>query len=57
MELNLDYAESRYANGKALGVSKAGCTTVNALNAIRRVREIRRKSTPCFPGSLHHRNS
>ena len=46
MELNLDYAESRYANvAKALGVSKAGCTDrENALNAIRRVREIRRES-------------
>lgn len=45
MELNLDYAESRYANvAKALGVSKAGCTDrENALNAIRRVREIRRE--------------
>ena len=52
MELNLDYAESRYANvAKALGVSKAGCTDrENALNAIRRVREIRREiNAPVSP--------
>lgn len=45
MELNLDYAEARYAKvAEALGAARAGCTDrENALNAIRRIREIRRE--------------
>lgn len=43
MELNMDYAEAKYAKvAEALGVAKAGCSDrENAMNAVRRVREIR----------------
>lgn len=60
MELNLDYAESRYANvAKALGVSKAGCTDREKRPERHPPRQgnTQGNQRPCFLGSLHHRNS